>query len=100
MENVNLRALTEQDRDDLNRLILAALGSDSRLKRMEELLERVVDYRAPQKERGVSFESTELRLEIPPPPDDLSKAGFEQYDRNAGLLLRWARTDKAQKSFP
>lgn len=50
--------------------------------------------------RELQFESTELNLNIPPPPDELEEEDLKEYDRNAGLLLRWAHTDKAQKTFP
>ncbi|MBW7995350.1 MAG: hypothetical protein FVQ81_02020 [Candidatus Glassbacteria bacterium] len=49
---------------------------------------------------GPRYEATELHLTIPDPPDHLSEQRIMQYDRNAGLLLRWARTEKAQAAFP
>jgi len=48
----------------------------------------------------LQYESMELQLDIPPAPDHLNRTQIQQYDRNAGLLLRWSRTEKAKAAFP
>jgi len=63
-------------------------------KRMREIINEL------QIVKDFQFESTELNLKIPPPPDEFTGEDLQRYDKNAGLLLRWAHTDKAQKTFP
>ncbi len=84
--------------ENTHKLILAYL---------EELLSRsapigpwVNDTAKIRKTAEPTLEVTEMRLNIPGPPDDLDEECRRYWDNNAAALQRWAATPDAIKSFP
>ncbi len=93
--------------ESLEKAVGNALIEDPRLRLIDKNVERLLELVEQQNKSGGQadrddphYESTELKLDIPDPPPDLPEQDARRYDQNAGLLMRWARTEKARQAFP
>jgi len=70
---------------------------------LETMIERHLQRSLAEQEapdRSAVFKSSEIRLNIPPAPDDLSEMERKRYEHNREVLERWSRTQAAFEVSP